>query len=115
MIAIMAILSTVVVFSVQGQGEKAKRRATAASMRVINTGIKQYYLDYSSYPLDLAALQRGGFIEKDQRLRDGWEREFLYSPSGSDPEHPYALQSSGADGQSGTDDDISVWNMDSVK
>ena len=58
-LAIIGVLTAVAAWSVFGQGERAKRRATRASMAVIKNALEQYHLDKSAWPSALLALQAG--------------------------------------------------------
>ena len=109
-VAIMGVLIAVVAFNVTGQGNKAKARATQVSMNVLKTAIQAYNLSYSMYPPDLNALVTDKQIEAGKD-KDGWNRSFFYDPRGRSEEQPFLLSSPGPDGQQGTPDDLSVWDI----
>lgn len=112
-LAIIGILMAVAAVSIFGQGENARIKATVASMSVIKNAIQQYQLSNSAYPATLTALQQGRtpLLDPDKPLVDGWNQPFLYAVPGRD-NRPFDLISKGANGtlESGTGDDISVWN-----
>src|ERR1051326_179051 len=58
-LAIIGVLTAVAAVSVFGQGEKAKKKATRASMAVIKNALDQYHLEKSVWPTTLSALQAG--------------------------------------------------------
>lgn len=109
-IVIIGVLMGVVAINVLGQGEKAKARATEASLDTIRATLEQYQLEYSAYPPTLVTLQTTpGFLSDAKALKDGWDREFYYRVPGSN-NRPYDLSSLGAD-PNDLSDDISVWTM----
>lgn len=110
-IAIIGVLTAVVAFSLGGLGGRAKTRATEASLTTIQTSIKSYHLEYSSYPPDLLTLVSAKYLDRDKPLNDGWSKPFYYDSRGRSKEQPYVLMSSGEDGVSGNDDDVDVWTM----
>jgi general secretion pathway protein G len=110
-IAIIGVLTAVVAFSLGGLGGRAKVRATEASLSTIQTSIKSYHLEYSSYPPDLLTLVSAKYLDRDKPLNDGWSKPFYYDPRGRSKEQPYVLMSAGEDGVSGNEDDIDVWTM----
>ena len=109
-VAIIGILMAVVAFSIGGQGERAKKRATEASLQTIQTALDQYRLEYSTNPPGLASLIQVKML-KDMKLKDAWDTDFLYDARGLSPERPYILGSSGPDKTAGNEDDIDAWGM----
>ena len=110
-LAIMGILMAVVAYNVMGQGAQAKAKATKASMSVLDAALKNYNLNYSSFPPGLAALVAAKILDPAKPLKDAWDTDIYYDPRGTDKDHPYILKSAGEDKQLGTDDDIDIWNM----
>lgn len=108
-IAIMGVLMAVVAVNTLGAGEKAKRKATVASMRTIKNALSTYHLDYSTYPPALATLVSARVL--DANIKDGWKRDFIYIAPGADGRE-YELMSAGPDNQAGTPDDVNVWFLD---
>jgi general secretion pathway protein G len=113
-VAIIGVLVAIAAVNLGGQGERAKRRATWASMRVIKQAIDSYHLNTSSYPPTLQALTTGtmAYLDDSQPLEDGWKRPFLYSPNGQNG-RPYDLISKGADGMYPSADDVDIWKPES--
>ncbi len=110
-VVILGVLMAVVAVNVMGQGEKAKKRATEASMTTIQQTLETYHLEYSDFPPNLELLrQLDGFLQQNKPVEDGWKRKYVYrvTPGLS---HPYELRSVGGDGQPGTADDIDIWTM----
>jgi prepilin-type N-terminal cleavage/methylation domain-containing protein len=112
-VAMIAVLMAVAVFSFPGILGRTKVRATLASMNTIKTAINSYNGMYSVNPPTLAALQAGAtpFLDKGQVLEDGWRQPFIYTATGQGPEHPFELISKGPDQKYGTGDDLNVWSM----
>ncbi|HZW10673.1 MAG TPA: type II secretion system protein GspG [Phycisphaerales bacterium] len=110
-VVILGVLMAVVAVNVLGQGEKAKRRATEASMNTIQAQLDSYHLEYSAYPPNLALLQQlEGFLSKNKSIKDGWKRDFLYRTPGSSG-RAYDLISMGGNIDDPSDD-IDIWTMD---
>jgi general secretion pathway protein G len=115
-LAIIGVLTAVAAWSVFGQGEKAKRKATRASMAIIKNALDQYHLDKSAWPASLTALQAGKtpYLEASKPLVDGWNQPFLYQAPGSN-QHDFDLFSKGGNGvfENGGGDDVDFWRADS--
>ncbi|CAG1006021.1 Type II secretion system protein G [Phycisphaerales bacterium] len=109
-LAIMGILIAVAAVAIGGQGTRAKKKATEATLTVLKGQLQAYHLEHSSYPPDLRTLITAKFIE-DGSLRDGWNRDLIFDPRGRDADHPFVLGSAGENGTPGDADDIDVWTM----
>lgn len=109
-IVIIGVLMGIVAVNVLGQGEKAKTRATKASLLTIKNQLSSYNLEYSAYPPDLKTLVTAKLIE-DGKMKDGWANDFYYDPKGRSKEQPFILGSPGPDKAPGTEDDVNVWTM----
>jgi general secretion pathway protein G len=114
-LAIIGVLTAVAAYSVFGQGERAKRKATRASMDVIKHALDQYHLEKSAWPPSLGALTMGTtpYLDKDKPLVDGWKQPFLYQTPGSNG-HDFDLISKGGNGvyEGGNGDDVDFWKPD---
>lgn len=106
-LVIMAALMAVAAINVVGAGNRAKIRTTKASMKVIQSGIKQYFLDHSEYPASLQMLVDKEYLDPD--IKDSWGMPFFYDPRAANG--AYDLISFGKDKVEGTEDDIDVWTM----
>lgn len=109
-IVIIGVVMGIAAMAFGAQGQRARAGATKATMSVIKQSLEAYNANEIGYPPTLSGLQPG-YIPRDKPLKDGWRREFYYEPTGVDPERPFQLKSYGADGVSGTADDIDVWTM----
>jgi general secretion pathway protein G len=112
-ILILGLLATIVVQSLRGATDKAKRVKAQADIAEIKTGLDRYYLDSGSYPTTDQGLQAlvtppesgkipanyesGGYLQSIPK--DPWGNPYVYQSDGSG----YELKSYGADGVEGGD------------
>jgi len=110
-IAIIGLLATLVVQSLRGATDKAKRTKAMADIAELKTALDRYYIDNGSYPTSdqgLTALvnppssgnipanyEEGGYIRRIPA--DPWGNQYAYQSDGSN----YSLKSLGADGAEG--------------
>lgn len=110
-ILILGLLATIVVQSLRGATDKAKRVKAQADIAEIKTGLDRYYLDAGSYPTTDQGLQSlvsapasgqvpanyesGGYIQSVPK--DPWGNPYFYQSDGNS----YVLKSYGADGVEG--------------
>jgi general secretion pathway protein G len=110
-ILILGLLATIVVQSLRGATDKAKRTKATADLAELKTALDRYYLDNGSYPTTDQGLQalvtvptsgripanyeEGGYIQRVPP--DPWGSNYVYQSNGSS----YVLKSYGADGAEG--------------
>jgi|ERR1700683_420702 general secretion pathway protein G len=110
-ILILGLLATIVVQSLRGATDKAKKVKAQADIAEIKTGLDRYYLDSGSYPTTdqgLTALmsqpssgriptnyESGGYLQSVPK--DPWGNPYFYQSDGN----AYVLKSFGADGVEG--------------
>jgi general secretion pathway protein G len=110
-ILILGLLATIVVQSLRGATDKAKRVKAQADIQAIKEGLERYYLDSGAYPTGdqgLAALvaapaggrvpanyESGGYIQSIPK--DPWGNPYFYQSDGNS----FILKSFGADGAEG--------------
>jgi general secretion pathway protein G len=114
-LAIMGILMAVVAVSMGGMGDKAKIKATKASLVTIRHVLETYHLEQSAWPPDLRTLtaMKPPMLDSTQKLQDAWKTDFIYDPHGPDPSaQPYVLGSAGPNKVVGDEDDLNIWTMD---
>jgi general secretion pathway protein G len=102
-ILILGLLATIVVQSLRGATDKAKRTKAEADISEIKTALDRYYLDNGYYPTTDQGLPALGYIEK--LPLDPWGTPYFYQSDGNS----YVLKSFGADakpGGTGKDEDI---------
>jgi general secretion pathway protein G len=112
-ILILGLLATIVVQSLRGAADKAKKTKAQADMAELKTALDRYYLDNGYYPTTdqgLSSLvsppssgrtpanyEAGGYIER--LPTDPWGNQYFYQSDGNS----YALKSFGKGGTDGTD------------
>jgi general secretion pathway protein G len=111
-ILILGLLATIVVQSLRGATDKAKRVKAQADISEIKTGLDRYYLDAGSYPTSdqglgalVAAPQTGNNVPANYEAggylqsvpKDPWGNNYFYQSDGNS----YVLKSFGADGVEG--------------
>ncbi len=126
--SILTILAVMVVPKIIGRSDDAKIDAAKVQIRNLESGLKMYKLDNSTYPATEQGLQAlvakpatgqipknyrdGGYLESKTVPKDPWGNDYVYISPG---EHgDYDLYSYGADGVKGGDGkdaDIESWNM----
>ncbi len=126
--SILTILAVMVVPKIIGRSDDAKIDAAKVQIRNLESGLKMYKLDNSTYPATEQGLQAlvtkpatgqipknyrdGGYLESKTVPKDPWGNDYIYISPG---EHgDYDLYSYGADGVKGGDGkdaDIESWNM----
>lgn len=110
-ILILGLLATIVVQSLRGATDKAKRTKAQADIFEIKTALDRFYLDNGFYPTTDQGLQalvtpptggriptdyeQGGYIERVPK--DPWNNPYFYQSDGNG----YTLKSFGADGVEG--------------
>lgn len=109
-LVVIGVLLAVAAFNFGTFTDRAKARATKASMATIKAGLQMYYGENSAYPTSLSALVPA-YLAPDVPLKDGWKRDFYYEPTPVAPERPFTLRSNGADNISPSADDLDVWTM----
>jgi general secretion pathway protein G len=110
-ILILGLLATIVVQSLRGATDKAKRTKAGADLHELQTALDRYYLDNGFYPTSDQGLQAlvsrpsagripanyedGGYIQRVPN--DPWGNAYVYQSDGN----TYVLKSYGADGVEG--------------
>jgi general secretion pathway protein G len=109
-VVIMGVLMSIAAWNLLGQGTKAKRAASIASMKTVDGMLKTYNLDYGSYPPDLQTLVTKKYASDVPK--DGWKRPLIYTVGQAGSPHPFELYSTGESGNQGGDDNIDFWHAD---
>jgi general secretion pathway protein G len=115
-VAILGILATVVVVNFSGHGERARIKATRASIAAICTAVDMYEVDTGRYPQSMQNLVTSsgepnwnGPYLKGGIPTDTWGTAFQYTAQG---EKGYLVSSAGPDLQFGTADDVTSFAND---
>ncbi len=127
-IAIIAILASIVGPKLIGRTEKAKQAKAKAQISHFKTCLTAFYLDIGRYPtteegldalitppggIDSDKYQEGGYLDSAQVPKDPWGKPYVYTSPGSHGQ--FDLVSYGRDGRqggSGLDADIESWNLE---
>jgi general secretion pathway protein G len=113
-ILVVGLLTTIVMQSLRGAADKAKRTKAQADIAELKTALDHYYLDNGYYPTTDQGLRAlvtlpttgivplvyfsGGYIER--LPRDPWGNPYFYQSDGNS----YVLKSLGPDGVESADD-----------
>lgn len=111
-VLIIGLLMAVAVINFAGQGETARIKTTQATMSQLKTAINLYFTNNGFYPPSLQALRETNPPLIERVGKDGWKEEFMYSPQSNDVQHPFILYSKGKDRKAGSEDDLSIWNVE---
>ncbi len=108
---IISVLAGMVVINVSGRGTEARETRAKADLATYQRAIEAYALENNdNYPKALNDLVTGKKKYVVQVKNDAWQQPYVYTSPGKG--QPYDLVSRGADGQLGTEDDISVWDIE---
>jgi len=131
---ILGLLATIGIVALTGTQEQAKEDITKVRLKEVATALDLYHNAIGHYPTEaeggLDALRTKPTFD-NERLAEKWRRPFLkqepldawdnplnYEVADLTEEDtstpPYRLWSNGADGQDGTDDDISYWREETT-
>jgi general secretion pathway protein G len=106
---IIGILAGMVTISVAGRGTQARETRVKADLSVYQRAVEAYALEHNDkYPKslnDLVGREKEYVIKLEN---DPWGNPYVFAYPGK--KNKYDLYSRGIDGQSGTPDDISVWD-----
>ena len=126
-VVILGILAAFVFPQVAGKLAKAKVNAAKSQIGMLESGLRAYEMDIGKYPSTEEGLQalvaapadptaarnwnEGGYLENTKQVpKDPWGQTFNYLGPGEAEHNPnYDLWSNGADGVSGTQDDVGNW------
>ncbi len=107
-IAVVAILASIVVPLAVVFDDRTRGEATANEMRGLETALVAWYEDHGAFPSDLDSLVTagllGGEFDSTGHSTDAWHNDYAYSVSGMSA----GLVSAGADRTASTADDLSL-------
>lgn len=108
---IMSVLMGTVAFSVAGRGTEARVVRAQADLSTYQRAVEAYALENNDqYPKGLNSLS-GGEREYITKIKnDPWKNPYIFRFPGK--KSKYDLMSRGPDGREGTEDDISVWDIE---
>ena len=118
-LVILATLAAIVVPKFAGRSEQAKVTAAQTELKNLEIALDAFEVDNSYYPKGSDGLKelvdqpnnakdwRGPYI--DEIPLDPWGNEYVYTCPGKHNSNGFDLHSTGPDGRTGGDDDISNW------
>lgn len=123
-LVILAVLAAIVIPKFAGRSQQAKVTAAQSQISGFELALNSFEVDNGFYPQGSAGLN--ALVEQPSNLQswkgpylskgipaDPWGNAYVYNyPGKSNPKH-FDLLSMGADGQSGTEDDVT--NFDAKK
>jgi len=126
-VAILAILATIIVPKIMKRPEEARRTKAIMDIKAIETALNLYHLDSGVYPSTEQGLEalvtkpttgvipknwkEGGYLDKVPK--DPWGNPFVYLSPGLHKEFDLeSFGSDGVDGGEGKDADVENWNID---
>ena len=127
-VAIIAILASIVAPRMVQRAEKAKRAAARVQIANFKTALINFRMDTGDFPTTdqgLEALikrptgydgkyQEGGYLDSDSVPLDPWRNRYVYICPGIHDRSGYDIESygkDGADGGQGDDEDIESWHL----
>ncbi len=120
-IVILSLLAAIVIPKLTGRVDEAKIDTAKVQLKELKRTLEMYKLDNGNYPTTEQGLK--ALVQKpdtppepkkwrqylDHIPKDPWGNEYVYiSPAKN---HPFELKTKGPDGELGTEDDISVWDV----
>jgi general secretion pathway protein G len=128
-IVILGILAGLIIPRIMGRPDEARQAKARMQIESIETALKLYRLDNSTYPTTEQGLKalveapaagqlaknwrQGGYLERGKVPSDPWGNDFVYLSPGVHGD--FDLSSSGADGEAGgegKDKDITSWEIE---
>ncbi|MEM6558561.1 MAG: type II secretion system major pseudopilin GspG [Myxococcota bacterium] len=114
-IAIMALVVSLVGVSVVGVWTRAQVKTAQIQVKQLADGVKQYHLMQGEYPSETRGLQAladavgSGPPILEEIPVDPWRTDYAYSHPGKVRRHRFDISSFGPDREEDTDDDIGTW------
>jgi len=120
-LVILSLLAALVIPKLTGRVDEAKIDTAKVQLKEIKRALEMYKLDNGNYPSTAQGLK--ALVKKpdtppepkkwrqylEHIPKDPWGNEYVYiSPAKN---HPFELRSAGPDGDLGSEDDISVWDV----
>lgn len=112
-IAILGMLAGVIVVAVMNQLENAKIKTTQLKIGQVKSAVNSYYANFNEYPSQSQGFKPllnppNGFRPMlEEEPKDDWGNPLMYFSPPKRGNAPFEIRSKGADGQEGTDDDLS--------
>ena len=120
-IAIIAILATLVGYKVMNAFDDASVAQAKAQIRQFKTALIAYRLKFNHYPSSAEGLEalvkneKGSFLESTEVPKDPWGNPYVYSSEGSSNFRIVSYGADGREGGSGIDADIDSSQLEGTK
>lgn len=112
-IAILGMLAGVIVVAVMNQLDNAKIKATQLKIGNVKSAVNTFYATVGQYPTQSEGFRTllnppdGLKPMLESEPKDEWGNALMYFSPPKRGNAPFEIRSKGADGQEGTDDDLS--------
>jgi len=123
-LVILGTLAAIVLPKFSGTTERARQTQAQTQISTFGTALDAFEVDAGRYPrggnglLDLIQRPsdvvdwRGPYLKNESEIpNDPWGNPYIYECPGKNNPNGYDLYSSGADGQAGTEDDVTNWQQ----
>jgi len=127
-LVILGTLAAIVLPKFSGTTERARQTQAQTQISTFGTALDAYEVDAGRYPsganglLDLIQRPgdvvdwRGPYMKNESEVpNDPWGNPYIYECPGRNNPNGYDLSSTGADGQQGTEDDVTNWQQPARK
>jgi general secretion pathway protein G len=127
-LVILGTLAAIVLPKFSGTTERARQTQAQTQISTFGTALDAYEVDAGRYPsganglLDLIQRPsdvvdwRGPYLKNESEIpNDPWGNAYIYECPGKNNPNGYDLSSAGADGQPGTEDDVTNWQQQQRK
>lgn len=121
-LVILAVLAAIVIPKFAGRSQQAKVTAAQSQISSMELALEAFEVDNGVYPAGNSGLNalvdqpsnaqnwKGPYLQKGIPA-DPWGNAYVYSFPGRNKGKGYDLMSMGPDGQAGTDDDLTNWDV----
>lgn len=112
-IAILAILASVVGFNLLGAIGEGNQGAAKTEIKTLQGAVVMYKLHHGKFPPDLESLvnnQRQNYLDKKEIPADPWGNKYMYTVEGSN----FRIVSYGGDGQPGGEGENADISSDNI-
>ncbi len=122
-LVILGILAGIVLPKFSGTSQRGRTVAAQTQISAFKTALNAYEIDMGSFPrgknglVELIRQPRnvqnwhGPYLDGDSIPKDPWGFDYIYECPGRHNPESFDILSVGADGRSGTEDDICNWTI----
>ena len=112
-LVILGLLGGIVAFNIGNFTDRGRKTSTISNLNVLHNAVVQFKMDTGRYPTaeegltvliedpgDVVNYPEGGYLNKTELPKDGWNNDFYYEEYPPDGK-PFRIVSFGADGEPG--------------